>query len=379
MKKKKSHIPRPRFAGRRVAKQIYQAPRRGVGKRTRQMRRADSRFRAPRKNISRAARWVIALFALCSLLFALYLIIFRSSIRTDVSFEVGRGASVSSVASQLKAADLIDSEYEFKLLVAGLGGRVLHGIYDIPTGSGVVRIAKMLAKGKVANTTIMIPEGLTVQQIYALLGSNQFLRGDSCPRDETGRFADCHRDGELFPDTYRVAKGTPRTTVLQMMRKKMQDIERNWSNTGRRLPSPLKTWNEVVTLASIVQKETPRVSEMPIVASVYLNRLRKKMRLQADPTVVYAITDGLGDMQGKPLYTGHLKIDSPYNTYVNYGLPPHPIANVGADAIRAVLNPADTNYYFFVADGTGGHVFAKDYAEHTANHAKWREIKKSRR
>ena len=114
---------------------------------------------------------------------------------------------------------------------------------------------------------------------------------------------------------------------------------------------------------------------MSIVASVYLNRLNKKMRLQADPTVVYALTDGLGDMQENALLRGHLKIDSPYNTYRNAGLPPAPIANVGQNAIRAVLNPAKTNFLFFVADGQGGHLFSESYDTHMKNHANWRQIK----
>ena len=143
----------------------------------------------------------------------------------------------------------------------------------------------------------------------------------------------------------------------------------------RRLPKPLKDWKDVIVLASIVQKETPQIREMPIVASVYLNRLNQGMRLQADPTVVYALTDKLGDMQGAPLLRAHLKIDSPYNTYKNKGLPPAPIANVGEHAIGAVLKPADTNYLFFVADGKGGHNFSKTYEEHQKNHARWREIK----
>jgi UPF0755 protein len=117
---------------------------------------------------------------------------------------------------------------------------------------------------------------------------------------------------------------------------------------------------------------------MKIVASVYLNRLRRGMRLQADPTVIYAITDGYGDMRGAPLLRGHLKVDSPYNTYRNNGLPPSPIANVGSHAIRAVLEPADTKYLYFVADGRGGHKFSTDYETHLKNHADWREIKKSK-
>ena len=183
-------------------------------------------------------------------------------------------------------------------------------------------------------------------------------------------------DGDLFPDTYRVARGTSRLALLDLMRKKMVELEHNWDRAGRIAPRPLKTWNDVITLASIVQKETPKESEMPIVASVYLNRLRDGMLLQADPTVVYALTDGLGDMRGRPLYRNHLKIESPYNTYINRGLPPAPIANVGLDAVRAVLNPANTNYLFFVADGNGGHKFSRTYEQHMKNHADWREIKK---
>ena len=186
------------------------------------------------------------------------------------------------------------------------------------------------------------------------------------------------RDGDIFPDTYRVARGTARLAVLDLARKKMDAIHDAWVRAGRIAPSPLSSWNDVLTLASIVQKETPRAAEMPLVASVYVNRLNKNMRLQADPTVVYALTGGVGDMRGEPLLRGHLKIESPYNTYLHRGLPPAPIANVGQAAIRAVLKPADTNYLFFVADGRGGHHFSNSYEQHMRHHADWRAIKKSR-
>ena len=183
------------------------------------------------------------------------------------------------------------------------------------------------------------------------------------------------KDGDLFPDTYRVARGTSRLAVLDLMRKKMIALENEMDRYIRRLPKPLKSWEQVIILASIVQKETPRESEMPMVASVYINRLNQGMRLQADPTVVYAITKGLGDMQGAPLLRTHLQVDSPYNTYKNKGLPPAPIANVGRSAVSAVLKPADTKYLYFVADGQGGHKFARDYETHQKNHAQWRKIK----
>ena len=256
------------------------------------------------------------------------------------------------------------------------GKKIQRGEYDIPRRAGVWRVARMLTRGDVATTTVVVPEGMTIKQIKEMLLARSDLSGATdCNRGDTRPVCSV-RDGEFFPDTYRVARGTPRLAVLELGRKKMESIHDAWARAGGHAPSPLKNWNDVLTLASIVQKETPRAGEMPVVASVYLNRLKKKMRLQADPTVVYAITHGLGDMRGAPLLRGHLKVDSPYNTYANGGLPPGPIANVGRGAIRAVLNPADTNYLFFVADGTGGHRFSKSYEEHKKNHADWRAIKK---
>ena len=233
-------------------------------------------------------------------------------------------------------------------------------------------IADMLTHGKIATTTVTIPEGYTVKQIKLMLMNIPYLVGEvDC--EEEKPVCDLH-DGDIFPDTYRIARGTSRLALLELARNKMEEVKKSFENA--RLPVPLKDWNEVLTLASIVQKETPRAKEMPVVASVYLNRLNINMRLQADPTVVYVLTDGLGDMRGEPLLSGHLKIESPYNTYRNNGLPPAPIANVGIDAIRSVLKPAHTKYLFFVADGRGGHRFSKDYESHQKNHNKWREIKK---
>lgn len=312
---------------------------------------------------------------LCALvfLFGVY-----SPVREPVVFDVSRGDTVSGIAARLEKENIIDSAYVFKMAVRMNGGKVQRGQYDIPAFASSWRIAKMLAKGDVASVSIVIPEGLTVKQIKnLLLQSSELTGGVEC---ELGNIAPvCSlKDGQIFPDTYRVAKGTSRLAFLELARKKMVAVETSLKRSVRRLPKPLKNWNEVITLASIVQKETPQMKEMPIVASVYLNRLNKGMRLQADPTVVYALTDGLGDMQGQPLLRGHLKIESPYNTYKNNGLPPAPIANVGQAAIAAVLKPADTNYLFFVADGRGGHKFSRDYETHQKNHADWRAIKNAK-
>lgn len=315
---------------------------------------------------------------LAAMVVAGYAIGVKSPLNKDVIISVPRGASVSHVAGQLSAAGAIDSGALFKMCVRAAGGRVQSGEYEIPRGASVWRIVHMLSTGDVAATTVVIPEGLTVKQIKQLLLQSPGLTGAvECDRPSDVAVCNLH-DGDIFPDTYRVARGTSRLALLDLAHKKMESIHDAWIRSGRIMPSPLSSWNEVITLASIVQKETPRASEMPVVASVYINRLRKNMRLQADPTVVYALTDGLGDMQGGALLRGHLKIESPYNTYMHNGLPPAPIANVGQAAIRAVLKPADTNYLFFVADGRGGHHFSKTYEQHLQHHADWRAIKESR-
>lgn len=299
--------------------------------------------------------------------------LFGFATRKPVLVTVSSGATVTDVANTLKKYDLVDSASSFKLAVRAQGGKIQVGQYEIPRGASAWRIAKMLVNGDVAKTKILIPEGLTIKQIKILLANDSTLSGEvDCVAGNLAPVCNV-RDGDVFPDTYTVARGTLRLAVVDLARRKMETVKKKMAK--RSIPKPLRDWNDVVTLASIVQRETPHTSEMPIVASVYLNRLRQNMRLQADPTVVYVLTDGLGDMQGEPLLTGHLKIDSPYNTYRNKGLPPGPIANVGAAALRAVLKPADTNYLFFVADGNGGHKFSNSYEEHLKNHADWREIK----
>ena len=322
--------------------------------------------------IKKRIGWFIVLFVLI-----ICFMLFGRTTRKPVLVTVSNGATVTEIANTLKKNDLIDSAASFKLAVRAQGGKIRVGQYEIPRGASAWRIAKMLVNGDVATTKILIPEGLTIKQIKILLANDNSLSGNiDCMDGNLAAVCSVH-DGDVFPDTYKVARGTPRLAVLDLARRKMEEVKSKMAS--RSFPKPLKNWNEVITLASIVQKETPKTAEMPIVASVYLNRLRQGMRLQADPTVVYVLTDGLGDMQGEPLLTGHLKLDNPYNTYRNTGLPPGPIANVGAVAIRAVLKPADTNYLFFVADGNGGHRFSNSYEEHLKNHADWREIKKSKK
>ena len=318
--------------------------------------------------------WVKFTLAIgCVIVFAVFFVFnVWSPVKRQTNIVVPNGASVTRMTNHLYKNHIIKSKSLFYFSIRLNGGTIQAGEYDIPRGAGMWTIADMLAHGKIATTTVTIPEGYTIKQIKAMLMNSPVLIGDvDC--DKSIPVCDLH-EGDIFPDTYRIARGTGRLALLDLARKKMISVKESFD--GAVYPEPLKDWNEVLTLASIVQKETPRAKEMPIVASVYLNRLNINMRLQADPTVVYALTEGLGDMRGEPLLSGHLKIDSPYNTYTNNGLPPAPIASVGVDAIRAVLKPARTKYLFFVADGKGGHKFSKTYEEHQKHHAKWREIKK---
>lgn len=329
-----------------------------------------------RRKFKKIKDWIKFFLAIaCVVVFVVYFIFnLWSPIRKPVSIVVPRGASVTGMTNYLYKNNIIKSKDLFYFSIRLNGGTIQAGEYDVPRGAGVWTIATMLARGNIATTTVTIPEGLTVIQIKKLLMNIPYLTGEvDCDKDLP--VCDLH-DGEIFPDTYRIARGTSRLSVLELARKKMIEVKDSFSDYE--YPKPLKDWNDVMVLASIVQKETPQKREMPIVASVYLNRLNINMRLQADPTVVYALTDSEGDMHGEPLLSGHLKIDSPYNTYTHNGLPPAPIANVGRDAIRGVLKPAHTKYLFFVADGRGGHKFSKDYAEHQKNHEKWRGIKNKR-
>lgn len=330
-----------------------------------------------RRRAKRLLTRYVLLIAVVLVAVIYYALCIRSNVTESVMYTIKTGDTVTTVAKKLDAKKLVVSDMAFKFAIRIRGGRVQSGEYEIPRGASAWRIAGMFARGKIATTKIVIPEGLTILQIKDLLRAAPNLTGDVDCNGVLDFGAVCDlADGDVFPDTYYVARGTARLAVLDLARKKMQEVKNKWIHARRNPPAPLRSWDDVIILASIVQKETPRVSEMNIVASVYLNRLRRGMRLQADPTVIYALTDGYGDMRGEPLLRGHLKIDSPYNTYRNKGLPPAPIANVGAHAIRAVMNPADTSYLYFVADGRGGHKFSTDYESHLKNHSDWRAIKK---
>ncbi|SDE19555.1 endolytic transglycosylase MltG [Limimaricola pyoseonensis] len=214
---------------------------------------------------------------------------------------------------------------------------------------------------------IAMAEGVTSWQVVQALNAIDTLEGD---------VEEVPAEGSLAPDSYEIAPGTQVEAVLARMQAAQERIlAEAWEARADELP--LESPEEALILASIVEKETGVAEERPQVASVFVNRLRQGMPLQTDPTVIYGITEGQGVL-GRGLRQSELRAETPWNTYVINGLPPTPIANPGRAAIQAALNPAETDYVFFVADGTGGHAFAKTLAEHNSNVAKWREIEAQR-
>lgn len=221
-----------------------------------------------------------------------------------------------------------------------------------------------LVEGDTVVRKVTVPEGLTSTEIVALINEAEGLSGEieSVPPE-----------GSLLPETFHFTYGDPRNALIERMQADMKRLlDGLWE--GRAEDLPISTPEEAVILASIIEKETAVAGERPQVASVFVNRLNRGMPLQSDPTVVYALTDGEGPL-GRPLTRQDWKVDSPYNTYANSGLPPGPIANPGRESLEAALQPAETEFLYFVADGSGGHAFAKTLAEHNRNVAKWRRIR----
>ena len=227
--------------------------------------------------------------------------------------------------------------------------------------------AELVTSGEFISYQVAVPEGLTSWQVIEALNSAEFLEG---------AVDDVPGEGLLAPDTYSVQRGAGVDEVVSRMLDSQQEIlAQEWESRSPDLP--ISTPEEALTLASIVEKETGVAGERGVVASVFVNRLRKPMRLQTDPSVIYGITGGQRPL-GRGLRQSELKRETPYNTYTNDGLPPTPICNPGREAIRAALNPAQTGYLFFVADGSGGHAFAETYAEHRQNVRKWRQVERER-
>ena len=292
----------------------------------------------------------------------------------ETIFEVPRGSSLSSIASRLEKDGLIKSAFIFKLVtkLRGNEANFKAGEFVITQPASMNKIYETLAEGKAVLYPFTAPEGLTSAQIIRAMEAIETLKGDA-PATPA--------EGTLLPETYMTPKGMTRTALV----KKMQDaqtkiIDKLWETRQEGLP--LKSKEEAIILASIVEKETGVGAERDVVAGVFINRLKIGMRLQTDPTIIYGISKGepLYNKRGqrRTLYRSEIDRKTPWNTYQIDGLPPTPICNPGAEAIAAVLQPAKTDYLFFVADGSGGHVFAKTNREHVNNVNKWRKIERER-
>ncbi|MBB5745968.1 endolytic transglycosylase MltG [Brevundimonas variabilis] len=275
------------------------------------------------------------------------------------------GAGVAAIAARLKTAGVIRSTDLFKAsaAVTGAATKLRAGEYEVPSGASVKDVLALLTDGRVVRHFVTIPEGWSSAQAVDILMKEDILTGT----------VEVPEEGSLWPETYEVTRGESRASVIARMQRAQQDgLAELWARRGP--TSVVRTPDEAVILASIVEKETGIAAERPQVAAVFSNRIRQGMRLESDPTIVYGITKGRP--LGRGIRQSELAADTGYNTYLIDGLPPTAIANPGREAIAAVLNPPRSEYLFFVADGTGGHVFARTYEEHRFNVARWREIER---
>lgn len=290
-------------------------------------------------------------------------------------FLVPDGAGLSSLAGKLEAEGFIDSAVILKLnaKLTGIGGAIKTGEYSVEPGASMKDIVEVFESGKTLLYPITLPEGLTSAQIMRLIAASETLSGD---------MPETPPEGSLLPETYMHPRGMSRAALVTKMQAAQSDlIETLWETRQADLPVTSKA--DAIILASIVEKETGGLHDSDKVAGVFTNRLRLGMRLQSDPTIIYGISQGeiLRGNDGKQRGLRRSEIDrkTDWNTYQIDGLPKTPICNPGAQAIAAVLNPAQTEALFFVADGTGGHVFSKTYAEHNSHVAKWRVIEQQRK
>lgn len=283
---------------------------------------------------------------------------------------IPKESGITEIAELLEREGLIEHPWVFRVqaLVSGNWTKLKAGEYLFKARASQQDILDIIAEGKAVEHAITIPEGLTSEQIVARLMENDLL---------TGEIIQAPREGAILPDTYKFQRGYPRQQIINRM---AQDQRRIRDEIWRRRPAdlPIKTPEELVTLASIVEKETGRADERPRVAGVFINRLNRKMKLQSDPTIVYGLVGGKGTL-GRSIQRNEITQATPYNTYVIDGLPPGPIANPGRAAMEAVVNHSRTKDLYFVADGSGGHAFAETLEQHNRNVARWRQVETQRR
>jgi len=283
---------------------------------------------------------------------------------------IPRGEGVNAIASRLEREGIIHDRRIFMaaVLYFGAQSKLKAGDYAVDANASMRTVLDTLIEGDAILYKVTFPEGWTSQQIVERLRETPEL---------TGEIETIPPEGSLMPDTYRFARNTPRSDIIAQMQQAQDDfLAKVWPSRDPDLPFDTK--KEALILASIVEKETGLADERSKVAGVFINRLRKGMRLASDPTIIYGLVGGEGSL-GRPIRQSEIRKETPYNTYVIRGLPPTPIANPGRSAIEAVLKPAETDALYFVADGTGGHAFATTLAEHNRNVAEWRKIERQMR
>ncbi|HEX8527654.1 endolytic transglycosylase MltG [Allosphingosinicella sp.] len=281
---------------------------------------------------------------------------------------VEQGSSVARVAEQLEAEGMIrGNAATFRMFarIVGSSDPIQAGEFEIPAGAGAAAILSHLQHGRPIQRLVTIPEGMPSVLVHERLMRVPFLAGEVAVPEE----------GSVLPNTYSYRRGETRAAVLKRMQDAMrQELDRLWAR--RRPTAAVGSPAEAVILASIVEKETGKPSERRMIAGVYSNRLRRGMKLDADPTIIYPITQGRP--LGRPIRRSEIDAVNGYNTYTRVGLPVGPIANPGRESIAAVLDPEPTEALYFVADGTGGHIFSRTLEEHKRNHDRWRQIREQR-
>ena len=281
---------------------------------------------------------------------------------------VKEGSTIGTVARQLEKEGAIPGTARtYRVMARLLGSRdpIQAGEFEVPRGMGGASILDLLQHGKPVLRLITVTEGMPSIVVEEKLAANPYLAG----------LAPKIPEGSVLPDSYGFERGESRAAITVRMQTAMtKAVDQLWK--GRSTECPIATKEQAIILASIVEKETGKASERPMIAGVYCNRLKIGMKLDADPTVIYPVTRG--KPLGRRIRKSELQADNGYNTYRRAGLPDGPIANPGKASIAAVLHPAPTNALYFVADGTGGHVFAVTLTEHQANVAKWYAIRRAR-
>jgi UPF0755 protein len=288
--------------------------------------------------------------------------------RAESLFVVEKGSGVSQIGYKLERQGLISDArifvggaYYFKKQQA-----LKAGEYSVPKGASMREIMALIESGKSIVYKLTVPEGLTTAMIIDLVKGHEAL---------SGAVTVLPTEGALLPETYVFQRGMQRNELLRLMAQDHNKaLDELWETRAADLPVTSKY--QAVILASLIEKETGKPDERPRVAGVFVNRLKKGMKLESDPTIIYGITRGYP--LGRGIRQSELEAQTPYNTYVVTGLPPTPIANPGRASLAAALNPAPTEDLFFVADGSGGHAFAATLEEHAKNVARWREIEKTK-